>query len=53
MAMAEMCQARYDEEEAKVSGCFASWYYTSPEMKYWEHWSNRWLILAYKFKPNN
>jgi hypothetical protein len=47
---AEMCQARYDEEDAKVNGRGASWDYTSPEMKYWERWSNRWLILSDKFK---
>ena len=50
LAMAEMCKARYDEEDAKVNGRGASWDYTSDEMKYWERWRNRWLILSDKFK---
>lgn len=47
---AEMCQARYDEEDAKVNGHYSSWEYTSDEMKYWERWQKRWLELAEKFK---
>ena len=50
LAMAEMCSARYDEEDAKVNGCGASWNYTSKEMKYWERWHKRWLAIAEKFK---
>ena len=38
MAMAEMCNARYDEEDAKVNGNGTSWEYISKEMKYWERW---------------
>ena len=47
---AEMCKARYDEEDAKVNGCGASWEYISKEMKYWERWRWRWLELAEMFK---
>ena len=47
---AEICKARYDEEDAKVNGCGASWEYISPEMKYWERWRWRWLELAEKLK---
>ena len=47
---AEMCKARYDEEDAKVNGSGASWEYISKEMKYWERWRNRWLELAEQFK---
>lgn len=47
---AEMCQAKYDEEDAKVNGHYSSWEYTSKEMKYWERWRWRWLTLAEKFK---
>ena len=50
LAMAEMCEARYDEEDAKVNGCGASWEYISKEIKYWERWQLRWLELAEKFK---
>ena len=50
LAMAEMCEARYDEEDAKVNGCGASWEYISKEMKYWERWRNRWLKIAELFK---
>ena len=50
LAMSEMCEARYDEEDAKVNGCGLSWEYISKEMKYWERWRNRWLELAEKFK---
>jgi hypothetical protein len=50
LAMAEMCNARYDEEDAKVNGCGASWEYISKEMKYWERWRWRWEALAEKFK---
>ena len=50
LTMTEMCNARYDEEDAKVNGCGASWEYISKEMKYWERWRNRWLELAEKFK---
>ena len=50
MAMAKMCKARYDEEDAKVNGCGASWEYISNKMKYWERWRDRWLELAEKFK---
>lgn len=50
LAKAETCQARYDEEDAKVNGCGASWEYISKEMKYWERWQRRWLELAEKFK---
>lgn len=53
LAMADMCNARYDEEDAKVNGCGASWEYISKEMKYWERWCNRWLKLAEKFKTNS
>lgn len=62
LAMAEMCNARYDAEDAKVNGCGASWDYIRKEMKYWERWGKRkywerwgkrWLKLAEKFKPNN
>ena len=51
-AMAEMCNARYDEEDAKVNGCGASWEYISKEMKYWERWRWRWDALADKFNPS-
>ena len=47
---AEMCKARYDEEDARVNGRGASWDYTRTEMKYWERWHKRWLALAEKFK---
>ena len=47
---AEMCLARYDEEDARVNGRGASWDYISKEMKYWERWRWRWLKLAEKFK---
>lgn len=50
---AEMCQARYDEEDARVNGRGASWDYTSDEMKYWERWHRRWLELANQFNPNS
>lgn len=50
LAMAEMCNARYDAEDAKVNGFGASWKYTSKEMKYWERWRQRWLELADKFR---
>ena len=50
LAMAEMCEARYDEEDAKVNGFGASWEYISKEMKYWERWHRRWLAIAEKFK---
>ena len=50
LAMAEMCEARYDEEDAKVNGCGASWEYISKEIKYWERWQLRWLKIAEKFK---
>jgi hypothetical protein len=50
LAMAEMCKARYDEEDAKVNGYGTSWEYISKEMKYWERWRNRWLELAEQFK---
>ena len=50
LAMAAMCKARYDEEDAKVNGRGASWDYISDEMKYWERWRDRWLELAEKFK---
>jgi len=50
LAMAEMCEARYDEEDAKVNGCGASWEYISKEMKYWERWRKRWLKIAEQFK---
>ena len=46
LAMAEMCNARYDAEDAKVNGCGASWEYISKEMKYWERWRWRWEALA-------
>ena len=49
---AEMCKARYDEEDAKVNDGL-SWTFISPEMKYWERWQWRWEALAEKFKPNN
>ena len=50
LAKAEMCDARYDEEDAKVNGSGMSWEYISKEMKYWERWRNRWRELAEKFK---
>ena len=50
LAMADMCNAKYDEEDAKVNGCGASWEYISKEMKFWERWQKRWLKLADKFK---
>ena len=50
LAMAEMCNARYYEEDARVNGCGASWEYISKEMKYWERWRWRWYALAEKFK---
>lgn len=50
IAMAEMCNARYDEEDAKVNGSGMSWEYISKEMKYWERWRNKWIELADKFK---
>lgn len=50
LTMADLCKARYDEEDAKVNGCGASWEYISKEMKYWERWHKRWLELAEKFK---
>lgn len=53
LAMADLCEARYDEEDAKVNGCGASWEYISKEMKYWERWHERWLELADEFKHNN
>ena len=46
LAMAAMCKARYDEEDARVNGRGASWDYISDEMKYWERWYKRWLALA-------
>lgn len=49
-AMAKMCKAKYDEEDARVNGRGASWDYTSEEMKYWERWHRRWLELADEFK---
>jgi hypothetical protein len=49
LAMAEMCNARYDEEDAKVNGCGA-WEYISKKMKFWERWRWRWDALAEKFK---
>jgi hypothetical protein len=53
LAMAEMCNARYDEEDAKVNGCGTSWEYISKEMKYWERWRNRWLKIAEQFKEGD
>ena len=50
LAMAEMCEARYDAEDAKVNGCGASWEYISKEMKYWERWRWRWLELAETYR---
>ena len=50
LAMAEMCNARYYEEDAKVNGCGASWEYISKEMKYWDRWRWRWLKIAEQFK---
>lgn len=50
LAMAEMCKARYDEEDAKVNGSGASWEYINKEMKHWERWQWRWESLAEKFK---
>lgn len=46
---AEMCEAKYDAEDAKVNDGL-SWEYISKEMKYYERWRNRWLKLADKFK---
>ena len=50
LAMVEMCNARYDEEDAKVNGCGASWEYKSKEMKYWERWRWRWDVLGERIK---
>lgn len=50
---AELCEAMYDKEDAKVNGCGASWEYISKEMKYWERWRWRWEALAEKFKHNS
>lgn len=50
LAMAEMCKARYDKEDAKENWCGLSWEYISKEMKYWERWRNRWMKLAEMFK---
>lgn len=47
---ADLCEARYDEEDVKVNECGASWEYISKEMKYWERWHKRWLELAEKLK---
>lgn len=52
LKMAEMCNARYDEADAKENWCGLSWEYISKEMKYWERWRQRWLELAEKFKTN-
>lgn len=52
LAMSDWCEARYDEEDARINGRGASWDYESKEMKYWERWRWRWLELAQKFKPN-
>ena len=52
LAMAEMCEARYDEEDAKENWCGLSWEYISKEMKYWERWRWRWDALAEKFKED-
>ena len=49
LAMAKMCEAKYDAEDAKVNDGL-SWEYISPEMKYWERWRWRWDALAEKFK---
>lgn len=49
---AAMCEARYDEEDAKVNGSGMSWEYISKEMKYWERWRWRWDALADQFKPD-
>ena len=46
LAMAKWCEARYDEEDAKVNGHYSSWDYVSEEMKYWERWRWRWEALA-------
>lgn len=53
LAMAKICKARYDEEDAKENWCGLSWEYISKEMKYWERWRRRWLELAEKFKTNS
>lgn len=45
-AMAEMCNARYDEEDEKVNGYGASWVYISKEMKYYARWIWLWQELA-------
>ena len=50
LAMAKWCEARYDEEDAKINGRGASWDYISQEMKYWERWQWRWQELADKIK---
>ena len=49
MAMAKWCNARYNEEDAKVNDGL-SWEFISPEMKYWERWRWRWEDLSEKFK---
>ena len=50
LAMAEICNAMYDKEDAMVNGSGTSWEFISKEMKYWERWRNRWLEIANKFK---
>lgn len=50
---ADLCDARYDKDDAKVNGCGASWDYESKEMEFWERWRWRWLKIADKFKKNS
>ena len=50
LAMAELCKAKYDEEDAKLNRWGSSWDYVSEEMKYWERWRWRWEAIAEKFK---
>lgn len=50
LTMARLCEAKYNEEDAKVNGCGASWDYINKEMKYWERWRWRWEAIAEKFK---
>lgn len=45
LKMAKLCKAMYDKEDASVNDGL-SWYFISPEMKYWERWRWRWEALA-------
>ena len=45
LAMAKLCKAMYDKEDASVNDGL-SWYFISQEMKYWERWRLRWEALV-------